>query len=114
MKSLLVAVFLFTAFSIRAQTSTPGQDSMDSWISQQLRTQPPNESVLSLQPLKPNEVKVNGLTYSGILVELANTDRPLELLNPAAPPAYGSSEDNIVRDPISRRVLGLKLFSIQF
>ena len=87
---------------------------MDSWISQRLRAQPPNESVLSLQPLKPNEVKVNGLTYSGILVELVKTDQPLQLINPAAPPAFGSSEDNLVRDPISDRVLGLKLFSIQF
>ena len=67
-----------------------------------------------LQPEKPNEIRKDGVTYSGILVELSKTDKPLELINPLAPPEYGSAEDNTARNPFDGEVSGLKLFSIQF
>lgn len=63
---------------------------------------------------KPNEIATGKFRLSGILIESAKADNPLHLLNPFAPWEYDSAADNIVRDPISGRVSGLKLFSIQF
>jgi hypothetical protein len=110
MKPFLAVVALFALLTASAQT-TPGEDVMESQI--QRFAMKPDQSLLGLRPDKPNEFRRNGLTYSGILVELAKTDKPFELINPAAPAEYGSSEDNVVRDPVSGRE-GLKLFSIQF
>jgi hypothetical protein len=47
-------------------------------------------------------------------VLLSKTGNPLQLINPAAPPAYGSPEDNVARDPITGEISGLSLFSISF
>jgi hypothetical protein len=111
MKPFLAVVALFAVLGTYAQT-TPVDDSMETQIRQRMATRP-DQSLLTLKQEKPNEIKGDRVTYSGILVELAKTDRPWELINPAAPPEYGSSEDNVVRDPQSGRE-GLKLFSIQF
>jgi hypothetical protein len=111
MKSLLTVLALFAVLGTYAQT-TPGEDSMESQIRQRLTTRP-DQSLLTLQQEKPNEVRRGRVTYSGILVELAKTDHPWQLINPAAPAEYGSSQDNVVRDPNTGRE-GLKLFSIQF
>ena len=111
MKPFLAVVVLFAALAAYSQT-TPGGDSMESQIRQRLAIRP-DQSLLTLQPVKPNEIKRGHVTYSGILVELAKTDRPFELINPAAPAKYGSGEDNVVRDPNTGRE-GLKFFSIGF
>lgn len=71
-------------------------------------------SVALSKGAKPNEVVKGKITYSGIAVQLLRTDNPLQLLNPAAPPKYGSAEDNVMRDPISQTVSGWKIFSLQF
>ena len=63
---------------------------------------------------KLNEIKLGNFTYSGILLEALRANNPLQLLNPFAPPEYGSPEDNLVRDPIRNRPIGLKLFAIAF
>jgi hypothetical protein len=111
MKPILAMVVLFAALAAYSQT-TPGKDSMESQIRQRLAIRP-DESLLTLQPPKANEIKRGDVTYSGIFIQLSKTDKPLELINPAAPPEYGSSEDNVIRDPNTGRE-GLKLFSIQF
>jgi len=111
MKPFLAVLVLFTVLASSAQI-TPGNDSMDAQIRKRLATRP-EQSPLTLPPAKPNEVTRNGITYSGILVQFAKTDKPLELINPAAPPEYGSSEDNLAPDPQTGRQ-GLKLFSIRF
>src|SRR5437899_3349268 len=72
------------------------------------------EAALALEEERPNEIRVGNVTYSRILMEALKAQNPLELLNPFAPPEYGSPEDNVVRDPIHNRVIGLKLFSIEF
>ena len=66
------------------------------------------------QPGKPNEIVKENVSYSGIAVQLLKTDNPVQLINPAAPARYGTPEDNTLRDPISGKVSGLKLFSIRF
>ena len=63
---------------------------------------------------KPNEIVNGKLTFSGSGVEAVKTKRPLQLLNPLAPPQYGSPEDNLARDPINGKVTGLKIFAIKF
>jgi hypothetical protein len=63
--------------------------------------------------LKPNEMASGNVILSGIAVEAVKQRNPLQLINPLAPPQYGSPVDNIVRDPTSHRT-GLKIFAIKF
>jgi opacity protein-like surface antigen len=63
---------------------------------------------------KPNEIVKGNVTFSGSAVEVVKTKRPLQLLNPLAPPQYGSPEDNVARDPANGKVTGLKIFAIKF
>jgi hypothetical protein len=111
MKPFLAIAVLLAALAAAAQ-STPGNETMESQVRQRLATRP-NQSYFSVRSERSNEIKRNGKSYSGILVQLAKTDKPLELLNPAAPPEYGSSDDNVVQDSHTGRE-GLKLFSIGF
>jgi hypothetical protein len=112
MKPFLAVVVLLTALAASAQTAAPENNGMESQIRRELATRA-NQTYFSVQPEKANEIRRNGKTYSGILVQFAKTDKPLELINPAAPPEYGSSEDNVVRGSDTGRQ-GLKLFSIGF
>jgi hypothetical protein len=113
MKALLAAIAFLAVINVRSQAA-PAGDSLENQFIQQMMEQPPQQGLLGLQPEKPNEIKLGRLVYSGILVQLTRTDDPLQLFNPAAPAEYGSPEDNIVRDPITGRISGLKLFSISF
>lgn len=54
------------------------------------------------------------ITYSGIAVQLFHAPQPLHLINPWAPKAYGSGDQNLVLDPITKRPVGLKFFAINF
>ena len=72
------------------------------------------KTVVTLEQPKPNEIVKGKVTYNGILVTAAKTGHPLQLVNPLAPPEYGLPEDNVVRDPGSGRVLGLKFFALKF
>lgn len=113
MKLVFAAAALFASFTLFGQNK-PAQDDTEWQFLRELTAHPAAVTLLSPQPLKANEVKINGRTYGGILVELAKTGKPFELINPWAPAEYGSPEDNIARDANTGRVLGWKLFSIQF
>jgi len=69
---------------------------------------------LALDEPKANELTSGRHTYSGIAIQVKKAKRPLQLLNPAAPPQYGSGWDNIERLPASGGSPVLKLFSISF
>jgi hypothetical protein len=69
---------------------------------------------LTVEQPKLSEIMRQRVTYDGVLVTAARSHRLWELLNPAAPLEYGALEDTIVRDPISGRLSGVKLFSIRF
>jgi hypothetical protein len=119
MKFIFAMLVLFAVVGVRSQTivrtqTTPGENDMNTLVVKRLMQRPTDQSLLGLQALKPNEIKMNGVTYSGIFVQLSKTDKPLQLINPAAGPEYGSSEDNTARDPITGNATGVKLFSIQF
>jgi len=69
---------------------------------------------LTLENPKLNEITHERFSYEGVLVTATRSNLLWELLNPAAPPEYGSFEDTVVLDPITGRVSGVKLFSIRF
>ncbi len=73
---------------------------------------PPPQGVL--RPERPNEINRGNVAYSGLVVQVAKARNPLQLVNPAAPPEYGSAMDNLDRDPTSGRAFGLKIFSLRF
>ena len=62
----------------------------------------------------PNQSRFGTFTTEGIAIQVAKTPNPLQLINPAAPANYGWPEANVVRDPIDKRVSGLKIFSLRF
>ena len=96
------------AFTANAQQLGP-DDSFESEFAKRA-----NEAAFGLQQPKANEITIGKFTYSGIFIQALKTDNPLQLVNPFAPPKYGSPEDNVVRDPIKKKVVGLKLFAIEF
>ena len=105
-----VTLLLFTLAILNAHAqSTTINETLQTWTARRLQETPPR-----IDEIKPNEIKVGKLTYSGIAVEAIKLDNPLQLINPAAPVQYGFAEDNLVRDPVVGRVSGLKLFSIKF
>ena len=62
----------------------------------------------------PNEIARGRIDVDGSLVQLATTDNPLQLINPAAPERYGSAEINVTRDPASGNASGLKFLEFRF
>jgi len=99
-----------------SQTST-GTDALESQMRQRLRNGQ-DRTLLTQRTEKANELRNGKVTYDGMLVQIFKADNPLQLINPAAPPRYGASWDNVVVNPSaappdsSRQ--GLKLFSIGF
>jgi hypothetical protein len=72
------------------------------------------DKYLAAQESQPNVIARGNVSCSGIAVEAVKTGRPLQLINPFAPPKYAPPEDNVLRDGITKRVLGLKIFSFNF
>lgn len=82
--------------------------------------QPPADyNSLYVTPRPPNQLSLDGVSCSGIVPLLLKNHNPLQLINPFAPPEYGSGFDNLVPgtvklDSNTSRPTGLKLFSISF
>jgi hypothetical protein len=113
MKKLFVALpAFFVAAVIHAQDPSMTDRSLQTEISRAAGLLP--QSAIIEPTLKPNEIKGPRTTYSGIAVQLFKTDNPLQLINPFAPARYGPAEQNIVRDPLTKKSVGFKLFSIEF
>jgi CRISPR/Cas system-associated protein Cas5 (RAMP superfamily) len=104
----LVALCGMLAVGASAQQSNAGE-SFEAEIAREAK-----DWAVEIREEKPNEIKIGYFTYSGIFLEALKADNLLQLLNPFAPPEYGSSEDNLVLDPITSKVVGLKFFSLQF
>jgi hypothetical protein len=103
---LLCAFVVFTASARCGGT----EGSLESELNARLgkTSAPPSRAV------KPNEIVKGKINYSGIAVEALKTGHPLQLINPAAPPEYGSPQDNVLPDTYNGRNHGWKLFSIGF
>jgi hypothetical protein len=124
MRRLLVLLALCCGFAVKAQsqstnapnTKLPLTNSAPTKAGQSLELQTAGVglSTITFTELKPNEVIKGTHIYSGIAIEAVKKRRPLQFINPLAPPEYGSPEDNAARDPINGRVTGLKIFAIRF
>jgi hypothetical protein len=71
-------------------------------------------TTLRIEQPAPNETTHGRVKVDGIFVEAVKSDNPLQLINPAAPDGYGSVEDNVVRDPASGKISGLKFLEFRF
>ena len=61
---------------------------------------------------QPPELKPE---VTGVIPRAIRVGNPLQLLNPFAPPMYGTAEENTVPDPnVPGQGDGIKLFSISF
>ena len=60
------------------------------------------------------KLTLDRVTYSGIAFDLMKKDNPLRLINPFGPLDQAKVESNVVRDLVSNRVSGLRLFTIHF
>ena len=112
MKSLAFLVVALVACAVKSQLASAPLASEGSLEAQSIKRVP--EGVTLFKEQKPNEIVAGNLTYSGILVEAAKVDNPLDLLKQTAPREFGPAEDNVARDPINGKISGLKVFSIQF
>ena len=72
------------------------------------------QETLYVERPAPNEKSLGHFKLDGILVQLLQTDYPLQLINPAAPERYGSAEDSVVRGLTSSKVSGLKFLELRF
>lgn len=120
MKTLFIAVLSLTTTLAFAQTD-PAKAPVTNKV--EIATPPTGSvSVRTLQsleqtkpvPPKPNEIKTEKGVYSGVLPQVAKTDNPLQLVNPAAPKEYGDAKDNTVIDPRTGQAQGIKLFSFSW
>src|SRR5438552_13825980 len=103
MKIFLISLIGMAALTVKAQQG--GADQLfETEAARQAREASPR-----IQE-KENELRIGSFTYSGILIQALKTDNLLQLINPFAPPRYGSPEYNLVRDPMNGRPKGLKLF----
>jgi hypothetical protein len=109
MRIVTILLLAFAALPANAETESTTPE-LESQLTMHIVK---GSSLFSIEA-KPDEIVSGQLTYSGIAVELLNIRNPLQLVNPAAPTKYGSAEDNVLRDPISGRVSGWKIFSIGF
>lgn len=113
MKTVLICAGVLIATAAQAQStnalSKPSKQELDAAVVRHL-----TETPMALKEPKLNQITVGKNTYSGLVVLVTRTDNPLQLLNPAAPVPYGSFEDTVVREPINRKVVGVKLFAIDF
>ena len=112
MKRICILLVALAPHAATAQPS-PAEESLES----QLNARFGKASTPLSAGAKLNEVVKGSVTYSGIAVQVIKTDNLLQLFNPAAPAKYGSGEDNVLGDSITRssaRVSGWKLFSIRF
>lgn len=108
---------------VSAVSNSPYQSSLTfDWPATQVTTEaevkpaPSYSPRLELGAPQANSVqseKYPGVEYSGILVQ-AGRSNPLQLINPFAPALYGDSEANVLRDLVTRKVEGLKLWQISF
>jgi len=132
MKKLCLLLLLSFAVSVRAgnpqgsalapkDKSTSLQQNLQSRVTpqqdQKLTTEielRARETPLYLEKPAPNEISLGRLKLDGIVVQLIKTDNPLQLINPAAPERYGTAEDNVVRDLMTGKISGLKLFELRF
>jgi opacity protein-like surface antigen len=120
MKKFLAVAVSLAALTAFAQSTT---DTMESQIRGGIQNGW-DRNLITLPSENPNEIRHGNVTYDGVFVQFLKSDNKLQLINPAAPPEYGSGWDNLVEDRSQELGAspdrgnsgheGLKLFSIGF
>lgn len=72
------------------------------------------DSLLAINPLRVTEVRRGRITYSGIVVESANSKNPLRIFDPSKPENYTAGRGDIDWNAKTGKAVGWKLFSIKF
>ncbi len=121
MKQFLIFAVLLIGLTAYSQSTT--SNDMQSQIRRSLQENR-NRSLLTLRTERANVVRHGEVTYEGIFVQFLKSDNKLQLINPAAPPQYGSGRDNLIEDQSPELGAGpergnsghegLKLFSVGF
>jgi hypothetical protein len=62
----------------------------------------------------PNAIVFEKFTLRGMAVQWFKTDNLLQLFNPLAPERYGSGDQNLVHDPVTRRPKGFTILAFDF
>jgi hypothetical protein len=120
MKSICALLFaLFIVVAVDAQSNNAPTNNaaallnIDQWSLTGVIRHPEQTPLLTFQQ-KPNELQLGKIMLSGIAVEAAKVENPLQLFNPWAPPEYGESQDNATFSLITNQVTGWKLFAFEF
>jgi hypothetical protein len=108
MKKLFLLLSVLVAGSLSAQDPKPGPPMKAENIPQR------RDTLLTPKLSQPNEIVHRQFTYSGVLVQIAKSSEPAQLVNPFAPAEYGTGYENNDRDIITHESNGIKLFSIHF
>jgi hypothetical protein len=115
MKPFMAVAAVFAALTAYSQSSTETPE----WQIRRQLLEGHNRTLLTIRTEPANEIYSGRFSYNGIFVQASKTSNPLQMVNPAAPPEYGSGWDNLISDPLgkppgSSSREGLKLFSIRF
>lgn len=103
------AVFLFATILATGVYAQRNND--DRTLTSPARIPPKTPTIF--KPAPPNQIKGERFTYSGSLVQAFNARNPLQLLNPLAPQPEPARE-NVTREIRTKKVNGLRLFSLEF
>jgi hypothetical protein len=120
MKTFIIAMLGLTATTVWAQTNPSAATATN-----KVEVIAPIESAATIRtlqaleqnkpaPPKPNEIRTETGVYSGVLPQLAKSENPLQMINPAASKEYGDAKDNTSFDPNTGQAQGIKLFSFSW
>ena len=112
MKITMTLLSLLAALTVYGQSQVPAGDLAGNVRSGEFRATPESDRIFGIE--QPNETRRGRLSYSGIFITAIKARRPLQLINPAAPPELGSAELNTARDAITQKPMGLKFLAISF
>jgi hypothetical protein len=108
MKLISIVAVVIAPLSLLAQSNTiedSPESTLDWWARDVIA------EALSLTNARPIQV---GVSYTGIAMQLIRAEHPLQLLNPLAPKGYGTGEQNVIFDMVTKQPVGLKLLSFNF
>ena len=109
MKTIPALAFLFCSISLAHAQALQSQP-------QKPASEKPKQTQL-IAPARPKpaaDLLRQPVTYSGFLVDLVQTNNPRRLLSLRNPSDPKRDAQNISSDPVTGRVIGFKLFSIDF
>lgn len=111
MKRTLIPLLLFAGLAMAAARPQEADtnETFETEISRRAK-----DAAAELRQERGNELRTERFTYSGILIQALKADNVLQLINPFYESDSLSPEDNLIRDPISNRPKGLKLFVLEF